>query len=84
MVLVSSVFRRLQPLRLSNSRMVRQLTSFSATVENAQLLNMDLPTNDKSLSLLQTRHTAAHVLAMAVQKLYPHAKVTIGPWIENG
>ena len=26
----------------------------------------------------------AHVMAMAVQKLYPDAKVTIGPWIENG
>jgi len=23
-------------------------------------------------------------MAMAVQKLYPQAKVTIGPWIENG
>jgi threonyl-tRNA synthetase len=23
-------------------------------------------------------------MAMAVQKLYPDAKVTIGPWIENG
>lgn len=23
-------------------------------------------------------------MAMAVQKLYPEAKVTIGPWIENG
>ena len=27
---------------------------------------------------------SAHVMAMAVQKLYPDAKVTIGPWIENG
>lgn len=26
----------------------------------------------------------AHVMAMAVQKIYPEAKVTIGPWIENG
>lgn len=26
----------------------------------------------------------AHVMAMAVQKLYPDAKVTIGPWIDNG
>ena len=24
------------------------------------------------------------MMAMAVQKLYPDAKVTIGPWIENG
>lgn len=26
----------------------------------------------------------AHVMAMAVQNLFPDAKVTIGPWIENG
>ena len=30
------------------------------------------------------RHTAAHVLAEAVQSLFPEAKVTIGPVIENG
>ena len=30
------------------------------------------------------RHDAAHVLAMAVQELYPGTQVTIGPIIENG
>ena len=30
------------------------------------------------------RHDAAHVLAEAVQKLYPGTQVTIGPAIENG
>jgi len=30
------------------------------------------------------RHSAAHVMADAVQKLYPEAKVTIGPAIEKG
>ncbi len=30
------------------------------------------------------RHDAAHVLAMAVQGLYPGTQVTIGPSIENG
>ncbi|BAT91437.1 hypothetical protein VIGAN_07003400 [Vigna angularis var. angularis] len=43
-----------------------------------------LPSNESSDSLLRIRHTCAHVMAMAVQKLYPDAKVTIGPWIENG
>ncbi|KAJ4981131.1 hypothetical protein NE237_031968 [Protea cynaroides] len=43
-----------------------------------------LPTNESSEKLLRTRHTCAHVMAMAVQKLFPDAKVTIGPWIENG
>ena len=30
------------------------------------------------------RHDSAHVLAMAVQELYPGTQVTIGPVIENG
>ncbi len=35
-------------------------------------------------SLVDLRHTAAHVLAYAVQDLFPEAKPTIGPAIENG
>ena len=30
------------------------------------------------------RHDAAHILAMAVQELYPGTQVTIGPVIDNG
>ena len=30
------------------------------------------------------RHTAAHILAQAVQRLYPEVKLAIGPAIENG
>lgn len=30
------------------------------------------------------RHTASHMMAQAVQKLFPKVKVTIGPAIENG
>ncbi len=36
------------------------------------------------VSLPELRHTAAHVLAYAVQDLFPEAKPTIGPSIENG
>ena len=38
--------------------------------------------DDVSLDAL--RHTAAHVLAYAVQDIFPDAKPTIGPSIENG
>ena len=34
--------------------------------------------------LLRLRHTCAHVLAMAVQRLFPEARVTIGPATETG
>ena len=30
------------------------------------------------------RHDAAHIMAMAVQEMYPETQVTIGPVIENG
>ena len=30
------------------------------------------------------RHTASHILAQAVKRLYPNAKLTIGPAIDNG
>ncbi len=35
-------------------------------------------------NLEHNRHTLAHVLATAVRELYPHAKVTLGPAIDNG
>jgi threonyl-tRNA synthetase len=40
--------------------------------------------DDRRPSLAELRHTAAHVLAYAVQDLFPEAKPTIGPAIENG
>jgi len=44
----------------------------------------ELPTNESDPELLKIRHTSAHVMAMAVQRTYPEAQVTIGPWIDNG
>jgi threonyl-tRNA synthetase len=43
-----------------------------------------LPKTNESDSLKKIRHTTSHVMAMAVQKLFPKAQVTIGPWIDNG
>ncbi len=43
-----------------------------------------LPRTSESENLKRIRHTASHVMAMAVQKLFPQAKVTLGPWIEDG
>ncbi|MBP9703021.1 threonine--tRNA ligase [Candidatus Woesebacteria bacterium] len=39
---------------------------------------------NKQVELDQLRHSAAHLLAAAVMELYPSAKRTIGPAIENG
>ncbi|MGB3236866.1 MAG: threonine--tRNA ligase [Geitlerinemataceae cyanobacterium] len=43
-----------------------------------------LPRTSESDTLQRIRHTASHVMAMAVQKLFPKAQVTIGPWTESG
>jgi threonyl-tRNA synthetase len=43
-----------------------------------------LPRTSESETLKKIRHTTSHVMAMAVQKLFPQAQVTIGPWTENG
>ena len=41
---------------------------------------MSIETNE-----LQTlRHSASHILAQAVKRLFPEAKLTIGPAIDNG
>ncbi len=41
-------------------------------------------TRDDDAALELIRHDAAHVMAEAVQELYPGTQVTIGPVIENG
>ena len=38
--------------------------------------------NNERLQIL--RHSCSHIMAQAVQKLYPQAKLAIGPAIENG
>ena len=45
---------------------------------------IELLRTSESESLQKIRHTASHIMAMAVQKLFPKAQVTIGPWTETG
>ncbi|WP_407050598.1 threonine--tRNA ligase [Methyloraptor flagellatus] len=46
--------------------------------------NIRFVTRDDPEALELIRHDAAHVMAEAVQELYPGTQVTIGPVIENG
>ena len=45
-------------------------------------LNIVTASDPEGLKVI--RHTASHVLAQAVKTLFPNAKVTIGPAIEDG
>ncbi|ODT20337.1 MAG: threonine--tRNA ligase [Mesorhizobium sp. SCN 65-12] len=46
--------------------------------------NVEIVTRDDPRALELIRHDTAHVLAEAVQELWPGTQVTIGPVIENG
>ena len=61
-----------------------QQLSMSNSEAPEQPDKINLPRTSESVSLQKIRHTTSHVMAMAVQKLFPEAQVTIGPWIENG
>ncbi|MBK1705751.1 threonine--tRNA ligase [Halochromatium glycolicum] len=50
--------------------------------DDAELAIVTSRDDEEALELL--RHDAAHVMAQAVQELYPGTQVTIGPAIENG
>ena len=59
-----------------------QVVDLRTVLEQDCRLNI-LTAGDKE-GLQVVRHTASHVLAEAVKRLYPDAKMAIGPSIENG
>lgn len=54
------------------------------SVPITQDANIDIIKRDSAAGLELIRHDCAHVLAEAVQTLFPGTQVTIGPTIENG
>lgn len=51
-------------------------------IDNSGALELVMRTDERALELI--RHDCAHVMAEAVQELWPETQVTIGPVIENG
>lgn len=58
------------------------LSDLSDVLSDGVLLEFVMRDDEAALELI--RHDAAHVLAEAVQELWPSTQVTIGPVIENG
>ncbi len=56
----------------------------AVAVKPSEIKPSDILRQADAEKLARIRHTCSHVMAMAVQKLYPDAKVTIGPATENG
>ena len=59
-----------------------KLVDTGFTVDADAVVAIVTSRDEETLELL--RHDAAHVMAQAVQELYPGTQVTIGPAIENG
>ncbi|SNZ08464.1 threonine--tRNA ligase [Cohaesibacter gelatinilyticus] len=59
-----------------------ELTDLAEAISADAAIEIVTRTDDDALELI--RHDAAHVLAEAVQELFPGTQVTIGPVINNG
>ncbi|WP_297528402.1 threonine--tRNA ligase [Thiohalobacter sp.] len=59
-----------------------RMVDLSHTIDTDAEVALVTARDDEALQLL--RHDAAHVMAQAVQELYPGTQVTIGPVIEDG
>ena len=54
----------------------------SYVIEKSGEIQIITATSEEGIAII--RHSAAHIMAQAVQRLFPNTKVTIGPVIENG
>jgi threonyl-tRNA synthetase len=59
-----------------------ELKDLDFFIEKDCLIKIFTSKNNEGLEII--RHDTAHILAMAVQELFPGTQVTIGPVIENG
>lgn len=61
-----------------------QMAVVEEKAPKVDLAKVPLPTSDESDALLRVRHSCAHIMAMAMQRVHRGTQVTIGPWIERG
>jgi threonyl-tRNA synthetase len=64
------------------ARIDGRLVDLSHPIEEDVALGIVTARDEEALGLI--RHDAAHIMARAVQELWPDVKVTIGPVVENG
>jgi len=66
-------------VKINDSSEVHDIRTFLNDGDRITLITLK---NEEANEVI--RHTAAHVMAQAVQSVWPEVKVTIGPVIENG
>jgi len=59
-----------------------RLVDLDTRIDRDAAVRVITPRDPEALEIL--RHSAAHVMAQAIQRLYPEAKLTIGPVVEEG
>jgi threonyl-tRNA synthetase len=59
-----------------------QLVDLNRVIEKDAKVNLITTKDSQGLEIM--RHSAAHVMAQAILRLYPDAKLTIGPVVEDG
>ena len=71
--------------RVVAAKIAGQLWDLTRPIENAaEPQNFELINRDSPDGLEIIRHDTAHVMAQAIQELYPDTQITIGPNIEDG
>jgi len=59
-----------------------KIIDLNTVLKDGEQVSILTSKNPEALDIL--RHSTAHIMAQAVQKLFPQAKIAIGPTIENG
>jgi threonyl-tRNA synthetase len=77
----ASIGRRLAKDAIAGKVNGRTVDLYTPVPEGAQI-EIITPTTEAGRDVI--RHSTAHLMAMAVQELFPGTQVTIGPVIENG
>lgn len=59
-----------------------KLVDLSCKLNDGDEVNILTLEDEKAIEVM--RHSLSHIMAQAVQRIYPNAKLAIGPYIENG
>ena len=59
-----------------------KLVDLSYKLNDGDEVNILTLEDEKAIEVM--RHSLSHIMAQAVQRIYPNAKLAIGPYIENG
>ena len=59
-----------------------KMVQLSSTVNDGDLVEIITLKDERGMEVF--RHSTAHVMALAVKRLYPSAKITIGPAVKDG